>query len=170
MYNCSKCDFKSETAINFCPQCGSQMVMVQHAVAEPAEPIYTQPVEPTYTQPTYEPVQNVVYEPVAPKKPHLALKIVSMALSIGGFSLAVFTFLYALVICIIDPTFSVIFSFVYPFFYAPFSVVGLALSSKCRNAGDTSAFSKVGKILGIIGVILYGVTVFIGVISLITGV
>ncbi len=170
MYTCSKCDFKTETAINYCPECGGTMVYVQPAAQQSAEPTYAPPTysQPAYTQHssnTYAPYQDVYTTPTAPKKPHLAFKIVSMALSIGGFVLALVTFFYTL-FGLIEPPVAFVFSFIFSIFYSPLSIVGLILSNKCQNAGDNSAFSKVGKILGLIGVIIYGVSLFIGVMSL----
>ena len=153
MYICPNCNTKTEEKVNFCFKCGTQMVY--------AEP---QPVEP---QPTAQ-VQQPVYEAYQPvKKPHLALKIVAMALSIGGIVMAAIGNLYTL-IGLIEPEGYLAFSFalVFGLFFSPFSIVGLCLSNKCIDAGDTSAMSRVGKILGIIGIIVAGVSLFIGIASL----
>ncbi len=143
MYTCSKCGFTNNSELNFCPMCGAQVVSKQNTTEQPIESASGTTV----------------------KKPHLAFKIISMVLSIEGFYAAYVTLILTLVGLIQQP-FSFEFSVGFSLFYAPLSVVGLIFSNKCRNAGDNLAFSKVGKILGLIGIILYGVSLFIGVMSL----
>ncbi len=203
MYNCSKCDFKTETAINFCPQCGNAMVLMQPVAAptapltqeipaQPAEPVNTQPVQPAYTQqaqptytqpaqpaytqqaqPTYtqptEPAytgytQQAYYQPVTEQKVPLGLKITGMVLSIVGLMFAFFTFIGTVESFDYGDAFSG--AFVLTLFFGALPIVGLVMSNKCRNDGDTSAFSKVGKILGIVGIALFGFCLFLGLVSL----
>jgi len=158
MYTCPKCNFKNESAMNYCPQCGSEMIY-----AEPiAAPEVAQPVQPTYVEPI-QPVHNV-YVP-APT-PHLAVNIVGMALSISGLVFLAIGSLYTL-IGLIEEGLAFAMAFTFSLFFLPLSIVGLFLSNKCLNAGDTSAMSRVGKILGIIGIIVAGASLFIGFTSLI---
>lgn len=141
---CPNCNHKGEDNMNFCPLCGSQM---------------------SYVQPTYEPQPTGFYPTPAPKKPHLALKIVSMSLSIYGAVMMTLGLLYTL-IGLAEEGMAFGMSFAFALFSLPMSIVGLCLASKCRDAGDTSAFSRVGKILGIVGIILSAVSLFIGFCSL----
>lgn len=161
MYTCPKCSFNSETAMNYCPQCGNEMVHTEpvavQEVAAPFEPTYVAPIEPV------QPIQNV-YVP-APK-PHLALKIVGMALSITGLVFLSLGALYTL-IGLVEEGLAFAMALVFALFFLPLSIVGLCLSNKCLNAGDVSAMSRVGKILGIIGIIIAGVSLFIGFTALI---
>ena len=81
MYVCPNCNVRSEQEINFCPNCGGKMELLQEA------PIYIVPAA----------------EASAPevKKPHLAKKIVGMALSAVGLATAIiggiYTFIYSLI-------------------------------------------------------------------------
>ena len=165
---CPKCNHTSEEKINFCPLCGAQMSeeqpiqetsaeAVENAVVEPAQNAYEQNYNPTYEQ-TYNP-NYYAYPPV--KKPSLAFKIVGMGLSIAGFIFAIIVSLASLA-GFADPESALAMPLVFSIFYAPFSIVGLIFSNKCRNAGDTSTFSRLGKIFGIIGIIIYGISIFIG--------
>ncbi len=153
MYTCPKCNFNSETAMNYCPQCGNEMVHDEPIVtAEVIEPV--------------EPIQTAPYVYVAAPKPHLAVKIVGMSLSIAGLVFLAIGSLYTL-IGLIEAGMAFAFALVFALFFLPLSIVGLCLSNKCINAGDTSAMSRVGKILGIVGIILAGVSLFIGFTALI---
>ncbi len=193
---CPNCKYVNEEEINFCPQCGTAMVApepVAVAVEEtapevpvipsepvftapaqptaPAEPTFTAPAQPTYTapeQPTYTvPTQPVTYyQPTVPaEKPHLALKIVSMALSIFGLLMAAYGGLYTL-IGLVEDGMAFVFALIFGMFSVPASIVGLCLASKCRAAGDTSIFSRLGKILGMIGIIVAGANLLIGLLSI----
>ncbi len=154
MYICPNCNAKTEEAVNFCSKCGTQMVY--------AEP---QPIEPQPVAPQYQPAQAYQPVPAPVKKPHIAVKIVSMALSIEGFICAILGALYTL-IGLIEPAVAFLFSLIFGMVSLPFSIIGLCLGSKCTNAGDTSVFSRLGKIFGLIGIIVAGVSLFIGLISL----
>ena len=136
-----------------------------YAPVTPPQPTYTQPVTPP--QPTYAPpVQPVYYQgTVQGPRVSMGMKITSMALSIAGLLFAVYGFFYTLV-GLSEEGMAFGMALVFGLFFAPFSIVGLALAGKCRSAGDTSAFSRVGKILGLIGVILAGFNLFLGMISL----
>lgn len=143
----------------------------------PPQPTYTQPVtppQPTYTQPvtppqpTYvQPQQPVYYQgTVAPQnQPSMALKIVSMVLSIVGLIFAAYGSLYTL-IGLEEEGMAFGMALAFGLFFSPLSIVGLCLGSKCQSAGDTSVFSRLGKILGLVGLIVAGVNLFIGIIGL----
>ncbi len=171
---CPKCNHTSEEKINFCPLCGAQMSeeqpiqetsaeAVENVVVESAQNAYEQNYNPTYEQ-TYNP-NNYAYPPV--KKPSLAFKIVGMGLSIGGFVLSIITAIYSTV-ALVEPPASFVVAFILSIFYLPFSIVGFVFSNKCINAGDTSTFSRLGKIFGLIGIIIYAASLFIGFLALLT--
>lgn len=141
---CPNCNHKGEDNMNFCSLCGSQM---------------------SYVQPTFEPQHTDFYPDPAPKKPHLALKIVSMSLSIYGAFMMTLGLLYTL-IGLAEEGMAFGMSFAFALFSLPMCIVGLCLAAKCQDAGDTSAFSRVGKALGIVGIILSAVALFIGFCSL----
>ena len=164
---CPKCNYISEETINFCPLCGAQMVadkMIEEPVLEEAQIIDSNPPQYTYDQ-TYNPT-GYTYEYPPVKPPHLAFKIVGMALSIAGFIFAIIVSLASLA-GLADPESALAMPLVFSIFYAPFSIVGLIFSNKCRNAGDTSTFSRLGKIFGIISIIIYGISIFIGFFALV---
>lgn len=148
---CTKCNISIDDNMSFCPSCGETLKNFQ-------------PV--TVTMPS-----NSTDNPPA-KKPHLALKIVSMALSIDGFALMVIGALYTFIFSMAElglgdegKGMALFMAFIFSF-YAPFSIVGLCLSYKCINQGDTSAMSKVGKNLGLAGVILAAAIILTGLLTL----
>lgn len=145
MYICPKCNHYSENPANFCPICGNQMVLKEE---QPLQPDYIT-ATPDYTAPT--------------QKPNLAQKIVGMALSIEGLVMAVFAALYALVFSFTGAVIGEVAvgagalgsTFVWALFGLPGSIIGLIFSNKARELGDTSAMSRVGKSLGLAGVITF---------------
>lgn len=137
---CTNCKIEANDDVKFCPFCGNGMSEVR-PISE------TQPAETLET-------------PIV-KKPHLALKIVSMALSIAGFAFMCFGFLYTL-LGLVEEGMALGMAFTFSLFFLPLCIVGMVLSCKCINAGDTSALTRVGKILGLIGIIISGVCLFIG--------
>ena len=150
MYTCSKCNYQTESEANFCPLCGNQLVK-----DEPVQPVQ----QVTYS---YQPAPQPQYAPNV-QGPHLAMKIVGMSLGITGFVFAFFAFIYTMPLLGYDE--AIIMPFVFSFFSAPASIVGLIFSIKNANEGDTSAFSKVGKIFAIIGLALIGFTFFMALIA-----
>lgn len=134
MYICQKCNYTCEAHINFCPVCGSQMVAHQ----------------PTYTNESNSTSNRVK-------------KIVGMGLSIEGFVFAALTALYVPIFLLTAATSgetemgiaSLVASFVFGIFGLPGSIIGLVFSNQARTLGDTSAFSRVGKALGLAGVIVF---------------
>lgn len=146
MYICPNCNNSTQEAINYCPKCGSRMV--QEAPAPAPQYQYQQPV----------------YTAAPPSK---AKSIVGMALSIAGIAMSSLASFYSLIFLMEEELEGVAVSGILFFFFSfPLSLVGLILSKNYINAGGTNTFSRVGKILGIIGVILASVTLFFGFASL----
>lgn len=143
---CPTCNFTSNEPMNYCPKCGSKM---EQYVPVP-QPVYTQP-SPVYT--------------AAP--PSKAKSIVGMALSIAGLAMCSLSWLYSFIPLIEEDLESAgAFGFVFFFFSFPPALVGLILSKGFINDGGSNTFSRVGKILGILGVVLSSVTAFFGLIML----
>ena len=195
MYVCPNCNKQSETPANFCPVCGTTMIIAptpqteapeQPVYAEPqyaqpqygqpqygqpqyAQPQYGQPQQPIYNQPQYNQPMYVQPQYVAPQPstPSKAKAIVGMALGAAGLFSAVTGFLYTMIGMAIDGGEAGLFMAIFfGFFSIPLSLVGLIMSAGTRKAGDTTIFSKLGKIFGLIGVILSGVTLLIGSVGL----
>lgn len=194
MYKCPNCNFKAYEAVNYCPECGSKTVYEEPVYAqevpkyEPEETAVLSPATnepavnaPTYSQPANTP--SVEYKPVyqpatyevpnyprndynEPKKPHLAKKIVGMALSIGGFIFAIIASLYTIIFSAMDGLTGFILGIVYAIIGLPPAIIGLTMSAKNAKLGDTSAFSRLGKIFGIIAIVLLGVGLTVGMLSL----
>jgi len=188
MYICPNCKTTSDTKINFCPKCGSAMgeiVMADPAPAAVEQPVAAeqpvavaeQPVvvaeQPVMAeQPTKAPQPVINYAPIVPtyEQPapqySKAKSIVGMVLSIVGLFFAFLGFVYTAAAIDVEEELAFAFSFVFSFLSFPLSIVGLILSKGNANLGDTSAFVKVGKILGIIGLVLAGIMAFLGFICL----
>lgn len=194
MYICPKCQNTSETPVNFCAKCGTPMVekapeaepaFAAQPVAAPAEdaPAYAQaqtPAQPSSDIPAY--AVQPQFEPAAPaftaaqptsiscepeKKVPLGKVIAGMALSIGGVVMASLAALVTLATLAEDAEIAFGMSIVYGgFFGFPLSLVGLILSKGAVNAGSKSSMAKVGKILGLVGVILSAVSLGLGFIGL----
>ena len=161
MYICKNCNHTSETKLNFCPICGNAMVE-EIIVSEPTT---------TYQNP-------VVYTQAEPaKKPSLAKKIVGMALSIEGFGVAVINAIYVVIFLLAGIVAgetemgiaSLVLTVVLGVFGLPGSIVGLAFSNSARNAGDTSAFSRIGKALGLAGIIVFAVCFMLSFLTIVAG-
>ena len=201
MYICPNCNKQSETPANFCPRCGTTMIIApevqveapqtqyvapqpeQPQYAEPQQPVYAQPQytqpqyapqqpqqpmynQPQYTQPVYNQPQYVAPQPSVPSK---AKAIVGMALGAAGLFFAVMGFFYTLMFVAIDGAFAIGMAIGFGIFSMPLSLVGLIMSSKARNAGDISVFTKLGKIFGLVGTIVSGVNLIIGIIGAAVG-
>lgn len=132
-------------------------------------PAYTQPAaQPANNHNSYSAPQPNYYSNAPVQGPSLAKKIVSMALSIAGFAMSIFDFLYVMIFLAEDGAFAFGFSFGFGIFCLPLGIVGLVMSNSCRNLGDESTFTRLGKIFGLIAVILTAVSFFFGFIGLIT--
>jgi len=175
MYICPNCKTQSEQFANFCSQCGTQMVYAEPQPVEPQTELLYQPVEQEQAAPFYPP-QQPAYPSYAPaytppaytpvNKPKLATKIVGMALSIAGLVFVAIGGLYTLFFSLLgEGVAAIVFSVVFDLFFIPLSIVGLCLSGKCINAGDRSTMSRVGKILGIVGIVIAGAALLIGIAS-----
>ena len=144
-----------------------------YTAPQPQAPAYTQPPQPTYTapqQPAYTQPQQQYWQqpqgyqpPAAPatEAPSKGKVIVGMVMGIAGLALAAIGLLYTLIFTI-EPEMAFGFAFFWSMFRLPLSLVGMIMSNGNINAGDTSAMSSVGKKLGLIGLILSGVMLFIG--------
>ncbi len=148
---CINCKKTANDDMNFCASCGNAL-----SVIEPEEPAKAD----TYSAPE----QTETYTVYNVKKPSLGLKITGMALSISGFSFLVIGALYTLV-GLIEPGVAFGIAFTFSLFFLPLCIVGFVLSKKAKNAGDNSAFSRVGFALGLAGIIIAGACLFIGLIG-----
>ena len=140
----------------------------------PAQPQYEQPqyqasAQPQYEQPQYQaPVQpqytqyNQQYAAPVTTGPAKAKVIIGMVLSIVGIAMAAICFFtYFSNLDYNGGAYAFGYAIGFSIFSFPAALVGLIMSNGNRNEGDTSAMSKIGKILGLVGVILSGVTLFI---------
>lgn len=159
MYMCNHCQNTSDTPVNFCTVCGSRMVEQPQEV-QPQQPVY-QPEsgqnQPVYGQPQYPAAQ--------PAKPHLGKVITGMALGISGGSFGILGMLYTL-IGMVEAGMAFGMAIAFSMFSAPLSIVGLVMSAKNIREGSTSGMCRVGKGLGLAGVILSGVMLFFGIMNL----
>lgn len=172
MYQCTKCKHTVEYTTNYCPLCGAETVQVEYVVvsARPQPVAEPQPIcQPTYqqSQPAPTPVAepNYYYAPPQPepaKKPHLAKKIVAMVLSIEAFALSAIYFWMVFLYKFIDYEYGMVLAIVCGIICLPMSIVGLAMSNSCRNAGDNSGMTRVGRIFGILGIVIAALYLIIG--------
>lgn len=165
MYICPNCNKTSETPLNFCSECGTPMV--EQAPAQPVQPVQPVYEQPAYQQPAYQQPQPMYqYTQTVSAEPSKGKVITGMALGIAGLSMAALGLLYTLIFMAAEPEVGFGFGFVFSLISAPLAIVGMVISNGCINAGSTSAMSRIGKKLGLVGVILSGVMLFFAFISL----
>lgn len=148
MYICQKCNYSSESPANFCPLCGSAMTFHQ----------------PTYTN-------------EATSKSTIVKKFVGMGLSIYGFVFAAIIALYDFIILLAVigtgedelALAAFLYTLILGLFSVPGSIIGLIFSNQVRNLGDNSAPSRVGKALGLAGLITVAVCFFLSIFSMLAG-
>ncbi len=155
------------------PVVQAEPVVTPPAYAQPTyeqpAPTYEQPQyqQPQYQQPAYTQQPQYQYvQPVQVAAPSLGKVITGMALSIAGLAFAGLGLLYTLMFLAVETEVAFAFSLVMSFFSFPLSLVGFILSKNNVNAGSTSAMSRIGKILGLIGIIASGVMLFLGFIGI----
>ncbi|MBO5892536.1 MAG: zinc ribbon domain-containing protein [Oscillospiraceae bacterium] len=155
---CSNCGNHLDENAKFCSKCGSP-------IAAPAE---STPAEPVYSAPVYTPTYNtpaVIPEVTGKTK---ALGFIGMGLGIGGFVFAIIG-----IICVLSfmwDSFFVEMAFFWSlylsFFSMPMSIIGRILAGKSIEGGNTSGVCRAGTGLGLAGVIISCVMLFLGFISL----
>lgn len=162
MYICPRCNTQSEVPANFCPTCGAAMVMAATQQPDAPEQTAVQQTTPSYnpTTYTYPPYQQPA------NRPSKAKAIVSMSLSAAGLLFAFLGFIYTSIFMAVEPEAGLVMAIVFGIFSLPLSIIGLCMASSVRRAGDTTVFSKLGRIFGIIGIIMAGLSMFIGFIGI----
>ena len=143
---CTNCQKVTNDNMNFCSSCGAPLTTIQTEQSYQPEPIQAYPV---YT---------------APNAP-LGMKIAGMAISILGLVFMLYGF-FSTLIGLAEEGMAFGMAFAFSLLFLPLCIVGLVLSNNCKNLGDTSAFSTVGKIFGIIGIVLAGISLFIGFVTI----
>lgn len=148
---CVKCGYRIESDDKFCFACGAP---VAGRESEPA------PVAAPY------PVVQPGLVPVMTEPPRLSVKtkvlgFVGMGLSIGGFVIAILGILYTMIFMEIPPA-GAVFAFYLSVFSMPLSIVGRILSKKSIEGGNQSTVCTVGTRLGLAGIIISAVMLFLG--------
>lgn len=173
MYICSKCDYTSEVAVNFCPKCGGAVVLREEAAVVEA-PVYEAPVEKPAFEPSIASTTEEAPAPVSKVK-----SVVGMALSACALYYSAFGVLYAMLYSLMSivnsdgGVFAMaggICGFILLVNAAACAIVGLILVNKNIKAGDTSKFGKIGKILAFVAIGLAVLLVFVSLASFIGGI
>lgn len=172
MYQCTKCKYAVEYTTNYCPLCGSETKKIDKEAYEaelraayvppayeeeiPPAPVFENPIPQEFE---YR-AEQVYYAPRSQEnKKNIAKRIIGMVLSIEGFAVGVFGIFYVLtllslgesIMSLSELTFM---AAVYGGSSIPSAIVGLILSSSVAKSGDTSASCRLGRIFGIIGIVL----------------
>jgi hypothetical protein len=129
----------------------------------------------TYQNPVVFQNNVIVTQPIP--KPSLVKKIIGMALSIEGFVMAIITVLYSFIFIMAaigtgEPEMgmvALVFTFIMAIIGLPGSIIGLVFSNKARNAGDTSAMSRIGKALGLAGIIVFAACFMLSFLTIVAG-
>ncbi len=160
MLICQKCGQTLMDGTRFCTNCGTAVEYVNQQVNQ-AQPTYTataQPVPPAYNAaPTITPGTRVK-------------GFVGMGLAIEGIFGAFIAFIYSIIALStydynVSEGFAAITIFLC-FIQLATSIAGFVLSNISRNSGFANAATMVGKILGLIAIILCGISFFFAIIAL----
>ncbi|MBQ3146444.1 MAG: zinc ribbon domain-containing protein [Oscillospiraceae bacterium] len=152
---CSNCGNPLEENAKFCSKCGSSV----------AAPVESAPAEPVYSAPVYTPIYSTpaVIPEVSGKAK--AMGFIGMGLGIGGLFISILGIIYTL----LGMGFEGLgfgFSIAFSLFSMPMSIVGRILSGKSMEGGNFSGACKAGSGLGLAGLIISCVMLFLGFISL----
>lgn len=172
MYTCPNCNKSYDIPMNFCVVCGAPMsaqepgstaskpnAQATYAESQSTTSQYVQ-AQPQYTQPQY--VEATPVTPVVPTSAKVK-SIVGMALSIEGLTAIPTGILYTLVFLLLHDYTGTFTGITFFLMCLPFCLVGLILSKSAINSGSTWKIAKIGKILGIIGIIICGVLLLMGI-------
>lgn len=179
MFTCPNCNKTYDIPMNFCIVCGTPMAAAAATPPPTAEPtVQTQYAEQQYAPPQPVQVQPQYVRPqyanVTPEKPVIPTSakvksIVGMALAIEGLASIAVGLLYTAIFLLASGYFSFMYGLMFCLVCTPFSLVGLILSNNAINSGSTWKMAKIGKILGIVGLILCGVTFFVAIVGFMVG-
>ena len=156
MYICPNCKKVFDSPLKFCYECGTQVVNVE-PVAE-QQPQYQ---GNTYNQNPYQQNPYVATPYYQQKKPSKAKEIIGMILSISGFASSIIGIIYTILFMAIEPSAGFFMGFIFSLECFPCSLIGFLFSNGCINEGSTSKLSSVGKALGLAGVIISSVVLFL---------
>ena len=157
---CSNCGHQVEATDKFCGGCGAPVSAPAAAPAPEAAP-----APQVVVAPAPQPV------PVAqPATPEISSKtkvfgFVGMGLGIGGLFFAVLGIIYTLV-GMGETGLGFGMSVGFGLFSAPMSILGIKFSNDSARAGNSSKCCTVGSKLGLAGIIVSGVMLFLGFINL----
>ena len=181
MYICPKCAHKSNEPKVFCDVCGERMRLDRgtsaYSSAKPEPAPHTPPAPtPLHVPVTYVPGRIVVDVPAPPASPSKGKAIAGGILGIVGFGFGAFAMLFSFLNILfmqeMDYDFAVlvalyaVYGLIFAFIGLPLSIVGTVLAGGAVNNGSNLGVAKAGKILGIIGIILSGVSILVGFIAI----
>lgn len=95
------------------------------------------------------------------QKPNIAKRIVGMALSTYAFASSIFYLFYTLMLTATTGGDGFVTGIILAMVTLPPAIIGLVFSTGCINQGDSSALCKLGKVFGIISIVLNGVMLFL---------
>ena len=156
MSNCINCGNPLSASDKFCSCCGAKVPEVRQEVP-------VQPVRPAQNDQYY-------YSAVKPAQVELSRKdkvfgFVGMGLSIGGVFMAALGLIYTM-IGMIETGAGFAISLIFGMFSVPLSIVGLKLTRRSKDAGNTSGTCTAGTATGIAGIAVSGLMAFLGFINL----
>lgn len=147
---CSNCGNPLDTTSKFCSNCGAPIAQAPVAQAPVAAPVI---------------VESAPYIREVPVKAKVT-GFIGMGLSIGGLIMAIIGLLYTFMFISIEPEAGFVFSIVFSLFSLPLSIVGRVLCKNSAAMGNRSSACSAGSKLGVAGIIVSGVMLFFGLISL----
>ncbi len=156
MFVCKSCGEKFDAPVKFCNKCGSSMI-------EPETASYSS--EPVYG--TYGTTYSTPVTPAPSSPAGKILGIISMVCGITGIIFAAIAFFMSCAaLGAYYPEGPASLAMFYALFFVLFGIAGMVLGSMSKNKGFTGSMATVGKTLGLVSVIVCGVTFFFSLIAL----
>ena len=146
---CINCGNQLAENDKFCNACGAKVSEANTYMQESLQPAYVEA----------KPAEVVV------SAKDKALGFVGMGLSIGGLFMACFGILYT-ALGMIETGLGFGMSIAFSLFSLPLSIVGRNLCNRSVERGNTAKPCSIGRGLGLAGIIVTGVMLFLGIINL----
>lgn len=146
---CINCGNQLAENDKFCNACGAKVSEANTYMQESLQPAYVEA----------KPAEVVV------SAKDKALGFVGMGLSIGGLFMACFGILYT-ALGMIETGLGFGMSIAFSLFSLPLSIVGRNLCNRSVERGNTAKPCSIGRGLGLAGIIVTGVMLFLGIVNL----
>lgn len=167
---CFNCGKQLEDSSVFCSECGAKQQIAKPAQEAPAQEAPAQEAPIGEAPDQQAPVQEVLQaQPAQEARVEVSTKgkvmgFVSFGLAVFGLFFSTITFFLAL--SAVDSYFAegpASVAIVYSIIFIITSILGMVFSGIAQREGNTAVFARLGKIFGIIGTVLFGLSFIIAI-------